>query len=240
MPLYEYACQKCEHTFEALVFNGEQVECPQCHGQRLERLLSVPAKPRGRAIPTDEGVRSGAAAVWPGLLPPLAAKQKAARRTAEEKIPRRGREKHGGLTPRRSPYRSAANSCGSRPAEPGLDLRINDLVGGPFAAAEGHDGLGRHQGHVVARLQIDPRGVGRQDDVVEVKQGVLSQRLVLEDVQCRRRRSRRARSASTRSASDTRAPRAVLIRNAVGFIKFRVRRLMMYFDSGVRGMCRLT
>lgn len=46
MPLYEYACEKCEHTFEALVFNGEQVECPQCHGDRLERLLSIPAKPR--------------------------------------------------------------------------------------------------------------------------------------------------------------------------------------------------
>jgi putative FmdB family regulatory protein len=46
MPLYEYSCQKCEHTFEALVFDGEQVECPECHGRRLERLLSVPARPR--------------------------------------------------------------------------------------------------------------------------------------------------------------------------------------------------
>ena len=45
MPMYEYACQKCEHTFEALVFNGEKVECPECHSQRLQRLLSVPAKP---------------------------------------------------------------------------------------------------------------------------------------------------------------------------------------------------
>jgi putative FmdB family regulatory protein len=45
MPLYEYACQQCEHTFEALVFDGEKVECPQCHGERLERLLSVPARP---------------------------------------------------------------------------------------------------------------------------------------------------------------------------------------------------
>jgi putative FmdB family regulatory protein len=45
MPLYEYACKKCEHTFEALVFDGEAVECPECHSQRLDRLLSVPAKP---------------------------------------------------------------------------------------------------------------------------------------------------------------------------------------------------
>ena len=46
MPMYEYACKKCEHTFETLVFNGEKVECPQCQSERLERLLSVPAKPR--------------------------------------------------------------------------------------------------------------------------------------------------------------------------------------------------
>jgi putative FmdB family regulatory protein len=46
MPLYEYACRKCEHTFETLVFNGERVECPECHGDKLDRLLSVPAKPK--------------------------------------------------------------------------------------------------------------------------------------------------------------------------------------------------
>lgn len=47
MPLYEYACRKCEHTFEALVFNGEQVDCPECRSTKLERLMSVPAKPKG-------------------------------------------------------------------------------------------------------------------------------------------------------------------------------------------------
>jgi putative FmdB family regulatory protein len=46
MPLYEYTCQKCEHQFEALVFDGEQVECPECNSTRLERLMSVPARPR--------------------------------------------------------------------------------------------------------------------------------------------------------------------------------------------------
>jgi putative FmdB family regulatory protein len=46
MPLYEYACQECRHTFETLVFDGEKVECPQCRGERLERLLSLPAKPQ--------------------------------------------------------------------------------------------------------------------------------------------------------------------------------------------------
>jgi putative FmdB family regulatory protein len=46
MPLYEYSCQKCAHTFEALVFDGEAIACPECQSKRLERLFSVPAKPR--------------------------------------------------------------------------------------------------------------------------------------------------------------------------------------------------
>ncbi len=46
MPLYEYSCSKCDHTFEALVFGDESVECPQCQTTRVERLLSVPARPQ--------------------------------------------------------------------------------------------------------------------------------------------------------------------------------------------------
>ncbi len=42
MPLYEYACKKCEHTFEALVYDGDEVECPECRGKKLEKLLSMP------------------------------------------------------------------------------------------------------------------------------------------------------------------------------------------------------
>lgn len=45
MPLYEFACSQCEHTFEELVFNSEPVECPRCHTPKVERLLSVPAPP---------------------------------------------------------------------------------------------------------------------------------------------------------------------------------------------------
>ncbi len=51
MPMYEYACRECEHTFEALVFDGEKADCPKCHGRRLERLFSVPAKPA--SAPSD-------------------------------------------------------------------------------------------------------------------------------------------------------------------------------------------
>jgi putative FmdB family regulatory protein len=56
MPLYEYACRDCEHTFETLVYDGESVECPECQSDRLERLLSVPAKPRAdvaRSLPSS-------------------------------------------------------------------------------------------------------------------------------------------------------------------------------------------
>jgi putative FmdB family regulatory protein len=45
MPMYEYTCVKCEHEFEALVFAGDEPECPACHGKKLERRLSVPARP---------------------------------------------------------------------------------------------------------------------------------------------------------------------------------------------------
>jgi putative FmdB family regulatory protein len=46
MPLYEYACQKCEHDFEALVFADEAVECPKCKARKVQRRLSVPGRPR--------------------------------------------------------------------------------------------------------------------------------------------------------------------------------------------------
>jgi putative FmdB family regulatory protein len=45
MPLYEFACQQCAHTYEELVLHDEAVECPKCQGRQVERLLSVPAPP---------------------------------------------------------------------------------------------------------------------------------------------------------------------------------------------------
>ncbi len=53
MPLYEFACQKCEHTFEELVFDGDEVCCPQCHATKVEKLLSVPGRPKtaGASLP---------------------------------------------------------------------------------------------------------------------------------------------------------------------------------------------
>jgi putative FmdB family regulatory protein len=42
MPIHEYACKACGHRFEFLLLPSMKVapECPECHSQELERLLS--------------------------------------------------------------------------------------------------------------------------------------------------------------------------------------------------------
>jgi putative FmdB family regulatory protein len=45
VPLFDYTCHTCQHSFEALVFGDEKVECPKCQGEDLEKLLSLPAAP---------------------------------------------------------------------------------------------------------------------------------------------------------------------------------------------------
>jgi putative FmdB family regulatory protein len=53
MPLYEYVCEECRHPFEALVFGEQQPECPACHGKKLQRQLSLPARPpESSGLPT--------------------------------------------------------------------------------------------------------------------------------------------------------------------------------------------
>ena len=44
MPIYEYACQECEHRLDALqkVAEGPLVDCPACGEPALKRLLSAP------------------------------------------------------------------------------------------------------------------------------------------------------------------------------------------------------
>ncbi len=42
MPIYEYRCAKCDHSFEALVRPGDGgAQCPLCHGSKLKRELST-------------------------------------------------------------------------------------------------------------------------------------------------------------------------------------------------------
>jgi len=42
MPIYEYACEKCQHQFELLIrSNNHKPECPQCGSTKLARLFST-------------------------------------------------------------------------------------------------------------------------------------------------------------------------------------------------------
>ena len=43
MPIYEYSCRTCGHEFEQLILKGTEPACPECEGQDLERLLSLPS-----------------------------------------------------------------------------------------------------------------------------------------------------------------------------------------------------
>jgi len=43
MPIYEFKCRGCGHLFEELVRVGATPDCPSCHGNDLERLVSLPA-----------------------------------------------------------------------------------------------------------------------------------------------------------------------------------------------------
>jgi putative FmdB family regulatory protein len=49
MPIYEYHCDDCDSSFEALVRPGrsEDEACPRCHGSRLNREMSVFSSNRG-------------------------------------------------------------------------------------------------------------------------------------------------------------------------------------------------
>jgi putative FmdB family regulatory protein len=55
MPLYEYICQECDNEFELLVRGDEKPECPKCHSKKLERQLSVPARPRSESTSLPVG-----------------------------------------------------------------------------------------------------------------------------------------------------------------------------------------
>ena len=42
MPIYEYRCEGCQSSFEALVTRSDpQAECPQCGSHQLAREMSV-------------------------------------------------------------------------------------------------------------------------------------------------------------------------------------------------------
>jgi putative FmdB family regulatory protein len=40
MPIYDYRCSKCGHSFEQLVKPDEKPPCPKCGAKKAERLFS--------------------------------------------------------------------------------------------------------------------------------------------------------------------------------------------------------
>jgi putative FmdB family regulatory protein len=45
MPIYTYRCAGCGAEFEQLVRSDTRVACPGCQGRKLERLMSLTARP---------------------------------------------------------------------------------------------------------------------------------------------------------------------------------------------------
>jgi len=63
MPIYEYHCEPCDHTFETLIRTDRDVaRCPSCGGLDVSKQLSVPAAAqtgRGGDLPiSNAGVPS--------------------------------------------------------------------------------------------------------------------------------------------------------------------------------------
>jgi putative FmdB family regulatory protein len=53
MPIFDYKCGGCGAQFEQLVRGDQQVSCPQCAGQDLQRLMSLTARPATGGKPAD-------------------------------------------------------------------------------------------------------------------------------------------------------------------------------------------
>jgi putative FmdB family regulatory protein len=53
MPIYTYRCAACDAEFEQLVRSDTKVACPECHGRKLERLMSLTARPASSGKPAD-------------------------------------------------------------------------------------------------------------------------------------------------------------------------------------------
>jgi putative FmdB family regulatory protein len=43
MPMFEYTCRACGHSFEALVRGEDKPVCAACHSNDLEKQFSLPA-----------------------------------------------------------------------------------------------------------------------------------------------------------------------------------------------------
>lgn len=60
MPMYDFRCRACGHSFETLVRSGLEPNCPQCSSSELEREVSRIA-PAGKTAGVLAGARRQAA-----------------------------------------------------------------------------------------------------------------------------------------------------------------------------------
>ncbi len=67
MPIYEYLCSDCNHSFEALVRNSKETPaaCPECKSSRLKRKISTFAP----SVPAGHGGGCAHEAVCPSASP---------------------------------------------------------------------------------------------------------------------------------------------------------------------------
>ena len=56
MPIFEYVCEECNHSFEQLVVKPEDFleECPKCHSKNVKKLISA-GNVRPYGIPKGSG-----------------------------------------------------------------------------------------------------------------------------------------------------------------------------------------
>ncbi|HTN70457.1 MAG TPA: zinc ribbon domain-containing protein [Methylomirabilota bacterium] len=56
MPIFEYSCRRCHHTFEQLVLSTrEKVSCPKCDSSAVGKQLSVFSSPGSEPEATAGG-----------------------------------------------------------------------------------------------------------------------------------------------------------------------------------------
>lgn len=55
MPIFEYRCEACGHSFEAILFGEQTPECPKCHTEKLEKQLSTFAVKGGHSAAPAAG-----------------------------------------------------------------------------------------------------------------------------------------------------------------------------------------
>jgi putative FmdB family regulatory protein len=60
MPIYTYRCNACHAEFDQLVRSETKVACPECDGRKLERLISLTARPASSGKPADPSAKLGA------------------------------------------------------------------------------------------------------------------------------------------------------------------------------------